>query len=72
MNALIYMIPEQLSPEEMEKDWRIMLMVSIIELIQERQTGFVPFIVPHKQEPADRLLVQQLSDLIEADKEELP
>jgi|Transcript_10855 hypothetical protein len=46
MSALIYMIPEHRKPEEMQHDWQVMLMVRMIEMIQEQQTGFVPFITP--------------------------
>jgi len=35
MNGLIYMMPEQLSPEELQDDWHIMLMLKMIETIQE-------------------------------------
>lgn len=45
-NALIFMIPDAMSPEEMQKDWRVMLMVRMIEMIQEHETSFVPLIVP--------------------------
>ena len=41
-NGLIYMMPKMLEPEEMMKDWRVMLMVRITELIQENRTGFIP------------------------------
>ena len=47
-------------------------MVRMVEMMQERQTGFVPIIAPHTQEPANRMLVPQLSTLIGAEKEELP
>lgn len=56
-NGLIYMMPKMLEPEEMMKDWKVMLMVRITELIQERRTGFVPLLTPFIQEPADKMLV---------------
>jgi len=73
VNGLIYMIPEMMEPTEMQKDWRMMLMVRLVELIQEKRFSFfVPILSPFTQEPADRMLVPQLSSLIEAKKEELP
>ena len=36
MNALIYMMPEQKNPTEMQHDWHVMLMVRMIEMIQDR------------------------------------
>ena len=72
VNALIYMVPEPLSPDEMEADWRVMLMVRMIEMMQENDTSFVPILVPFEQNAENKMLVPQLSTLIEAKKEELP
>ena len=49
-----------------------MLMVRMIEMIQEHDTSFVPLIVPFLQEPADKMVVPQLSGIIAAEKSETP
>ena len=52
------MMPEMIAPEDMEEDWRYMLAVGVLELIQENDdTSFVPIIAPFKQEPEDLMLV---------------
>lgn len=66
------MTPEDVSPQDMAKDWRIMLMVRMIEIIQEHSTGFVPIVTPFKQEPENRMIVPQLSAILDIKKEELP
>ena len=71
-NALIYMTPEQQTTEEMTSDWRFMLMVKVIEMIQENDTSFVPILTPHKMEPEDKMLVPQLSDTLGIMIEETP
>ena len=54
-NGLVYMMPEMLEPEAMMEDWRVMLAVRMVEMMQENDTSFVPLIVPFLQEPADRM-----------------
>ena len=51
------MMPEPMEPEEMMEDWRIMLMVRMIEIMQEHDTSFIPIVVPFRQEPADKMTV---------------
>lgn len=46
-NGLIYMMPEQIDPMAMMKDWRVMLMVRMIEIMQETDTSFIPVVTPH-------------------------
>ena len=41
----------------MMDDWRVMLAVRMVEMMQENDTSFVPLIVPFLQEPADRMMV---------------
>ena len=51
------MMPEQKEPAEMQEDWRIMLMVRLIEIMQESDTSFIPIVTPFTQEPADKMIV---------------
>ena len=50
-------MPEMLEPEEMMKDWKVMLMARVTEMIQENQTSFIPIVTPFIQEPANKMLV---------------
>ena len=66
-NAIVYMTPTWTSAEELQEDWRFMLMIQVMAILQEVDTGFVPILTPHKQEPADQMLVPQLSDILGVD-----
>ena len=71
-NGLIYMMPDQIEPKEMMEDWKVMLMVRMIEMMQENDTSFIPIVTPLIQEPADKMFVPQLSEMMEVKKEDLP
>ncbi len=51
------MMPETVEPEKLMEDWRVLLMVKMIEIMQENDTGFVPVVAPFRMEPADRMIV---------------
>ena len=55
-NGLVYMMPEMIETDKMVDDWRIMLSVGMIELMQENDTSFVPIVVPFEQ-PEDHILM---------------
>jgi len=57
MNGLVYMMPEMHEPEEIQKDWQVMLAVEMVAMMQTTATSFVPVIEPFIQEPADRMVV---------------
>jgi hypothetical protein len=69
-NALIYMVPEHIKHEDMVSDWKMMMMVSIIEMMQEHETGFIPITAVHGENYVQS--VPHLTKLIDAKKEELP
>ena len=70
-SALVYMTPEMMSADQMLEDWRITLMMKLIQVVQETQTSLVPLIVPYKQDKWT-LKVPQLSEILAVEKEELP
>ena len=65
------MMPEMVEPDKLLEDWRVMLSIGMIELMQENDTSFVPLIVPFEQ-PEEHILLPQLSTLMDIKKEELP
>ena len=73
--AIVYMMPEQVevNDDELKKDWRLRIMVAIVEMIQNGPSSFIPLIAPFEQTSANGpILVPQLSDVLSAKKEDLP
>ncbi len=50
INGLFYMMPEQLSPDEIKDDWKIKLMNGNIRIMHDNDTNFVPIIAVHGEE----------------------
>ena len=50
VNGLFYMMPEQLSAEEMKDDWKLKLMNGNIDIMHEHPTAIVPIIAVHGEE----------------------
>ena len=71
MNALIFMHANDFEPRENLLDWKVLLMSRVVELIQESQTGFVPIFSPFTDQNP-RMLVPQLSKMMDVQAEELP
>ena len=72
MNGLVYMHENNKEPEDLAQDWRQYIMIRMMEIIQEQQTGFIPIITAHTQEPADEQLLPQLSTIMDIKEDELP
>ena len=69
--AIVYMMPEQVevNDDELKKDWRLRIMVAIVEMIQNGPSSFIPLIAPFEQTSANGpILVPQLSDVLSAKK----
>jgi len=43
-SGIIYMMDDVSTPEEVNNDWRVMLMVRVNEYIQSHQTLFIPIV----------------------------
>ena len=70
-NALVYMTPELLEPDDWVNDWRVNLMVGTLEYMLDESTNFVPLIVPFEQ-PEEHILMPQLSSILDVQKDDLP
>ena len=55
-NALVYMTPELLTPDDWVYDWKVKLMVGTLDYMMDDSTNFVPLIVPFEQ-PEEHILM---------------
>jgi len=72
LSAVIYMISDFVSAEQVEDDWRIDLMVKVNEFIQSHNTLFIPLVWSWASDQNKRLQVPSLSSILGNEKEDLP
>lgn len=70
-NGLVYIMPEKMSMEEMQADWRVNIAVECVHIIQEHETNFVP-IITYQDTGDEKLLVPSLAEIIGVEKDDLP
>lgn len=71
-NGLVYIQPKTQNQDEMNSDWRVLLAVEYIHIMQEHETNFVPVIVSYDSDREEKMLVPSLTEMLGVELEELP